>query len=1145
MMCGIIAIARQKSSRIPLSAEQVTQIADLRNIGRIQGHEDILRSIKILRRVKELISGSAGINSLINNPQFRVQLQGICTILTEDLDNFESDLVQTGMDSQILEKINSDLIKLKDLLWHIENDRVIVSHLVEELLGGRKGDRFIEVLLTVQQVLAGLDRLEVRGRDSAGIHLMIQNHGLDLENPGVIHEIEERTKDLNYKSGSVRILDNALSIVYKVASEIGELGDNTRELRKLILADDLLYRALENEDVTAVAIGHSRWASVGIISEPNAHPMNSELLESEESPFVVVAANGDVDNFADLKRIRDLQIPKLITSDSKVIPAIISNELSNQDGPVLNLDEAFRQTVQSLDGSIAVIANADLEPNKLFMALRGSGQGLYIGLSDEAYVVASEPYGLVETTESYLRLNGEILPNRNDGVSGPGEIVSISLKERVALESLDRIAYDGTPLPIKADELTQAEITTRDIDRRNFPHFLLKEISESPESFEKTLRGNLLNDNGIFRVAHSDVEFPKFIRKKLEDRSIDKIYIIGQGTAAVAGQALGQYLSEETEVDVESIPSTELSGFRLSTDMSNTLVIAISQSGTTTDTNRTVDLVRGRGASVIAIVNRRNSDLSQKADGIIYTSDGRDIEMSVASTKAFYSQIAASFLLGVSIRDQIKNEPINSEKLESRQTLLQELNELPKKMLDVFKQQNQIRDVAFELAPSRRYWALVGNGLNIVAAREIRIKLSELCYKSIAADFTEDKKHIDLSAEPLVLICATGLNDSMQSDVAKEVAIYKAHKAAPIVITDNGNAYPDAHRVIVVPKTNPKLSFILATMVGHLFGYEAALSIDALALPFRQTRSAIEKTLSENPSISAQELMESIYEPLQSITNTFFDGLRSGLYNGSLEASTATRISTLYRYALGTIPLDSYQIDTGKVGTPATLLEDLNAALTIGIEELTRPIDAIKHQAKTVTVGISRSDEELIQLNLVTKMLEAGTPRDRISYKNLRYLAAIDPAVKSISGFIRYAIDGDVRSSTAQVHVVDKGGIAHDLMSRTERDPKLKGSKHLVALQQEVTITRGRHDQRIIILVPEIKDKETVGLTLLHVELETYLTEQAARHVLEGYKDRYTAISDYITETEPTFRADILSAIPVVDLLIAPIEDLLSYWNHG
>ena len=146
----------------------------------------------------------------------------------------------------------------------------------------------------------------------------------------------------------------------------------------------------------------------------------------------------------------------------------------------------------------------------------------------------------------------------------------------------------------------------------------------------------------------------------------------------------------------------------------------------------------------------------------------------------------------------------------------------------------------------------------------------------------------------------------MQSDVAKEVAIYKAHKAAPIVITDSGNAYRDAHRVIVVPETHQRISFILATMVGHLFGYEAALSIDALALPFRQTRSAIESFIRE-PKYYFQELLESISESLQSISSAFFGGLRAGFYNGSLEASTATRISTLYRYALGTIPLDSYQ----------------------------------------------------------------------------------------------------------------------------------------------------------------------------------------------------------------------------------------------
>jgi len=1141
-MCGIIAIARQKSSKVPPKGKDIKVEASLDSLGTIKSHEDITKSIHQLLIVKDRLTGAAGINALINDNEFRVYLQGLCTNITESITTFELELVKRGTSSQKLETLNADLTTLKDLIWHIERDRVLVSISVEELLAGRKDDRFIEVFLSIQQILAGLDRLEVRGRDSAGVHLMIQNHGLDFKNPGTIQEIKKRANDPSYKSGSIRVMDNALSVVYKVASEIGELGDNTRELRRIILADDLLYRALENEKVTAVVIGHSRWASVGIISEPNTHPMNSELLNQDGNPFVIAAANGDVDNFADLKKIRELEIPKLITSDSKVIPAVISDELSKQQSS--DLEEAFRKSVISFDGSVAVVANAALEPDKLYLALRGSGQGLYVGISDEAYVVASEPYGLIEMTDSYLRLNGEPLSSQQDRATSAGEIISFSLNDKVSLESLNRIAYDGTSLPIQNNELTKAEITTRDIDRRNFPHYLLKEIYEAPESFEKTLRGNLLQHNRSFRVEHSNEEFPSHIRKKLKEHDIEKIFIIGQGTAAVAGQALSNYLTEETTIPTESIPSTELSGFRLSTNMSKVLVIAISQSGTTTDTNRTVDLVRGRGASVISIVNRRNSDLSQKSDGVIYTSDGRDIEMSVASTKAFYSQVAASCLLGISIKTQIDGEIEDPYELAELQTLLNDLNELPQRMESVLEQQKHIRSIAFELAPSRRYWALVGNGLNMVAAREIRIKLSELCYKSIAADFTEDKKHIDLSAEPMILICATGLNASMQSDVTKEVAIYKAHKASPIVITDNGAAYPDAHRVIVVPETNPKLSFILATMVGHLFGYEAALSIDSLALPFRQTRSEIERILSKSPLISAQELLDNILEPLQVIAKSYFDGLRSGLYNGSLEASTAARISTLYRYALGTIPLDSYQIDTGKVGTPATLLEDLNAALTIGIEELTRPIDAIKHQAKTVTVGISRSDEELIQLSLITNLINAGSPRDSISYRNLRFLAAIDPAVKSFSGFIRYGIEGNVQSGTAQLHVVDRGGIAHDLTSRTERDPKLKGSKHLVALQQEVTITKGRHDQRIIILVPEVKDKQTVGITLLHVELQDFLSEQAARHVMEGYKDRYTAISDYVTETEPTFRSDILSSIPVADLLIAPIEDLLSYWSR-
>ena len=99
--------------------------------------------------------------------------------------------------------------------------------------------------------------------------------------------------------------------------------------------------------------------------------------------------------------------------------------------------------------------------------------------------------------------------------------------------------------------------------------------------------------------------------------------------------------------------ATELSGFELRDDMTDTLVVAISQSGTTTDTNRTVDLARDRGAVVVAIVNRRNSDLVDKSDGVLYTSDGRDVEMSVASTKAFYAQIAAGYLLALALAEAV------------------------------------------------------------------------------------------------------------------------------------------------------------------------------------------------------------------------------------------------------------------------------------------------------------------------------------------------------------------------------------------------------------------------------------------------------------------------------------------------------------
>jgi glucosamine--fructose-6-phosphate aminotransferase (isomerizing) len=693
-----------------------------------------------------------------------------------------------------------------------------------------------------------------------------------------------------------------------------------------------------------------------------------------------------------------------------------------------------------------------------------------------------------------------------------------------------------------ADVVT-AQITTRDIDRGAHPHFLIKEIGEAPASFRKTLRGKLVGDE----IHLGEEALPAGVRAGLASGALKRVIAIGQGTAAIAAQSLAGLLDgfvADTSLRVDALPATELSGFAMRNDMSDTLIVAISQSGTTTDTNRTVDLARARGASVLAIVNRRNSDLTDKADGVLYTSDGRDVEMAVPSTKAFYAQVAAGCLLAVAIADAVGAKALSPG---DRSELLAALRALPDAMTEVLGRREAIAKVATELAPSRRYWAIVGNGPNRIAAQELRIKLSELCYKSIAFDVTEDKKHIDLSAEPLILVCAAGLTGSNADDVAKEVAIYRAHKAAPVVIgTEGEGRFGAALHLIGVPATHPQLAFVLSAMAGHLFGYEAALAIDHQAQPLRAARAAIEGELSKGIQVlpGGDVLLRSLRPQLARPAAMFFDGLRAGEYDGHLEASTATRLASLLRYALGTAPLDAYQTEHGKVGTPGVVVDDLTAALTRAIEELTRPIDAIKHQAKTVTVGISRTDETLLQVPLVQEVLSAGAPRDGLTYRTLKTLADLDPAVAEVTGFIRYRVEGDPSvDGDATAVVVDRGGVALGFPSRSERDPVLAGTKHTVAQERELYVARGRRDGRTIVIVPEVKDGTTTAITLLHVRFHDRLPATAARSVMQGYRGRFAALRDAVTETEPAFREDLLADQPVVDLLCEAIQPLADRWR--
>ncbi|MCU1497453.1 MAG: glucosamine 6-phosphate synthetase, contains amidotransferase and phosphosugar isomerase domain, partial [Acidimicrobiales bacterium] len=1095
-------------------------------------------------QVDRLLRGTAGVLALLADRALPAAIDAQAAEVAAALADREAALDAEPADPAGLEAINAGVIRLKDALWAVQRDRIPTARAVADLAGTAPSRSAIEAFASVQAALSAIDRLEVRGRDSAGLTLLVRDHGMDLQDPALAALLEPRANDALFTAGAVRVTpEGHLSLVYKAAAEIGELGDNTRVLRDAIRNDALLHRALSGDTAEVTVLGHTRWASIGIISQPNAHPMNSDEVDRDDGPYVTAALNGDVDNFADLKVADELRIAAEITSDAKVIPTLVSRRLAAGDEPI----EAFRQSVGRFDGSVAVAANVAGAPDRLQLALRGSGQALYVGLDDDLYVVASEPYGVVEDATCYLRLDGETPADLDDPSASRGQVVELDAALAGTVEGIRRFSYDGRPLPVTAAELVTPEVTTRDIDRGSYQHFLLKEITEAPGSFRKTLRGKIAVDgDGLLRVVLGTDTLPTATRADLASGAITRVLVIGQGTAAVAGQSLARNLTAElapTAVRVEALPATELSGFSLRSDMSDTLVVAISQSGTTTDTNRTVDLVRGRGAQVIAIVNRRASDLTDKSDGVLYTSDGRDVEMSVASTKAFYAQIAAGFLLSAAIAQEVPGTEAGAAR---RHELLTGLRELPQAMEATLARRDVIAEAAQELTPSRRYWAIVGSGANRVAAEEIRIKLSELCYKAIASDAIEDKKHIDLSSEPLILVCAAGLSGSNADDVAKEVAIYRAHKATPIVIaTEDEDRFNAALRVLTVPYVLPDLAFVLTTVVGHLFGYEAALAIDAQALILREARGAIEEAVSVPVLPDADRLLADLRPTFESVSTRFHDGLRTGSYNGHLEAGTAVRLSSMFRYATGLAPLEAYQSEHGRVGTPSMVIEDLTTALTGAIEELTRPVDAIKHQAKTVTVGISRSDEGLLDVALVAAALSAGAARDRLSYKALRTLAGLDAVVDEVVGYTRYRIDGDIEHNEATIVVVDRGGIARDLPLRTERNPLLRGTKHRVAFEREVTVAVGRSDGRSLVLIPEVKGNQCTGITLLHARFAPTLAAGRMRSVLESYRDRYAALKDAVTETEPTFRDDLLGHLAPIELLTTPVNVLADRWRAG
>ncbi|MGM0382700.1 MAG: SIS domain-containing protein [Thermodesulfobacteriota bacterium] len=1057
------------------------------------------------------------------------------------------------------EIISKRISLLSDICWSLKDEILRNIEKIAEL--SARNNRNLPFpaftqLKSINTLFNNLDRLEVRGRDSAGISVIAiveKKDYLDFEKnltkKSLLDELLARQKERLLLNRGITVNGNGSSITiiftYKIAAQIGHLGNNVTFLRKQIQDDRIFQLFITFPALYQTIVAHTRWASMGEISEPNCHPVDNIINHNKKAHgsnngtgIIHACLNGDIDNYFILKEEYEKEakqsIPDEITTDTKIIPLQIQKYYNQK----FSIEESFRLAVNDFTGSHAIAMHTDIAPGKIFLAQRGSGQTIFVGLCKECYLTASEVYGLVEETSRYIKMGGEKNVNELEG-KNQGQIFILDQESLGGLTGINAMHYDGTPVHLGAHDIKQTEITSRDIDRQNFPHYFFKEICESPESVEKTLQNkwNISQKHRkrpLLRILESDY-IPPSLGEAFQQHRIRNILYIGQGTAGVAAcgcAELLKYYLANSSINVAPRKSSEFSGDISKKDLRDTLIIAITQSGTTTDTNMAMDMARQRGAYTMAIVNRRDSDITFKVDGVLYTSTGRDIEMSVASTKAYYSQIVAGAMLGLkfaqltSMRD---DDFIFTE--------LERLMKLPSLMKKVLARKEEIAQSAHRFAPTKRYWAVVGSGYNKIAADEIRIKLSELCYKTISSDVVEDKKHIDLSSEPLIVICAAGNRGDVINDIIKDTAIFKAHQATTIVIAAEGEErfIPYADSLFYVPEIEERFSPIITTLAGHLWGYYAAKAIheeSRFLFNFRQEVSSyISASIAKGFDIY-QTILEKVFqEKTAKFFSHFKKRMEEGRYTTAMELNAASDLTLLLKYLSGRLPVSDFELDFGVSGTAPNIFDIFFQSIGKAINDMARPIDAIRHQAKTVTVGTSRIWKPIEGL-LFETLENNDFDVSNITNKNVLVLTNLQEIISEIKGETLYTISNLTYTGEpvedSVIEVVKKTGSSSQLVSRVHTDKRLKGTKRIIVKSGNVFIGRGKIDNRSILVIPIMKKGPNIDhLFLLNVAFRRKIDLPKK---VKALGEKFYHIKNIVEETDLPWNDNYLNMLEMEEL---------------
>jgi len=544
-----------------------------------------------------------------------------------------------------------------------------------------------------------------------------------------------------------------------------------RAVGKLDNLEDMLR---EQPLVGTPGLGHTRWATHGRPSETNAHP--------HRAGQVVLIHNGIIENFLELRSELAKRGRKMASeTDTEVISHLIDEYV--QQG--FDLAESTRRAIRHLEGSYALVVLSEREPNRIVTAK--SATPIVIGLGEGENFVASDVPALLEHTRRVLFLED-------------GEVADLT-PEKVVLTT-----FDGTPVEREPRTIAWDPVTAQ---KGGYKHFLLKEIHEQPQAIIDTMRGRLLQEAGDVQL---DTEVTAGI-----PADIKRCVLVACGTAwhaCLVGKFLLERLAGLTcEVDYGS-------EFRYRDPLldEKTLLIVVSQSGETADTLAAVECARERGAPVLAVCNVVDSSIARRAGGVLYTHAGPEI--SVASTKAFTTQLTALYLLAVHLGR--KRGVLDENR--GRQ-LVADMVALPSLVAEALGREKLVERVAKKYGQTADFLYL-GRGVNYPVALEGALKLKEISYIHAEGYPAGEMKHgpIALINEEMPVVVLIP-HDAVFQKTLSNLKEVESRGGRIIVVTDNrtDDLEDVAWEVLTVPKTNELLTPILLTIPLQLLAYHVAV----------------------------------------------------------------------------------------------------------------------------------------------------------------------------------------------------------------------------------------------------------------------------------------------------------------------------------